>query len=188
MKKKILVIIFALFFVISLTGCGNSNSNKSSSTEKTESKSKGNCDVFTCLEKLDTDMSLEEMNKIIGFEGKLESDEEKYKTYSWDLTDDTSITSQFMTSYNTATISANYPTSMVEKKADFSKWEDIKSRLNKKEKISYDEFVKLVGGVKGAIKQKNSSSTSYSWYNSDGGYLTAYFNKDGICTMATGRF
>lgn len=186
MKKKLFSILLVGVLVMGLTGCGNSakENNKSDSSSAT----KGNCDVFKCLEKLNSSMTVEEMNKVIGFEGKLVSDEETYKTYSWDLTDDTSIRSQFMLKYNTATISANYPSSMVTKKADFSKWNEIQAKLKSKEKLSYKEFVKLVGGVEGTIKQKTDTQTTYSWYNSKGGYLSGYFDKDGNCTMATGRF
>lgn len=183
MKKKLFSILLVGVLVIGLTGCGKST--KQSTNDK---QAKGNCDVFKCLTKLDSNMTLEEMNKVIGFEGKLVSDEETYKVYSWSLTDDTSISSQFMLKYNTATISANYPSSMVTKKADFSKWSEIQTKLKSREKVSYKEFVKLVGGVEGTIKQKTESTTTYSWYNDKDGYLSGYFDKDGNCTMATGRF
>ena len=181
--------LFSLFAVTALavimTGCGKQAA--SSSTEGT--KAKGNCTVFECIKKLDSKNTLEEMNTIIGFEGELKSETESYKVYEWDLTDDTSITSQFMLNYNTATISANYPSNMVPNKADFSKWDEIKSKLNKRETITYEEFVKMVGGVEGVLDQKTSTSITYVWHNSEGGYLSAYFNPEtGKCTMATGRF
>lgn len=183
MKKKLLNLLVIAGLTIAVTGCGN----------KTEApakqKSKGNCDVFECIQKLESDKSLEEMNDIIGFEGTLQSETDDYKVYNWSLTDDTSITSQFMLKSGNATITANYPSSMVPKKADFSKWDEIKTKLKNKETISYDEFVKLVGGVQGTMDKKTSSSITYVWNNSDGGFLSAYFDtKTGNCTMATGRF
>ena len=182
MKKKLMSLMLAAALTISITGCG-------SKTEETKEKSKGKCEVFECMEKLDSKNTLEQMNETIGFEGKLESETEDYKVYVWDLSEKTSIKSQFMLKYDTATISATYPTEIAPNKADFSKWDEIKSKLDKKETITYDEFVKLVGGDKGVLKQKTSSSLSYSWYNKDGGFLTAYFNAEtGKCTMATGRF
>ena len=178
MKKIVLIMVSMLI----ITGCGKKETAP-------VQKSKGKCTVFECIDQLNNKNTIEEMNNIIGFEGELKSETEKYKVYQWNLTDDTSITSQFMLDYDTATISANYPSSMVSNKADFSKWNEIKSRLSKREEITYDEFVKMVGGVQGMMKQKDSTSTSYVWYNSEGGYLTAYFNSEtGKCTMATGRF
>lgn len=170
MKKKILSFVLAGFIVLGLTGCGKPK-------------------VFKYMEKLEPSQSLEEMNKIIGFEGTLRSDENSYKTYEWKISDDTSISAQFMLNYKTATITANYPSTMASHKANFKKWDEIKSKLNKKETITYKEFVKLVGGANGTIKQKTSDTTSYTWYNADGGYLTAYFSTEtGKCTMATGGF
>lgn len=191
MKKSILVGVLCAILALtmfSLTGCGG-NEEGSNNQTVAEEKSKGNYDVFGCIEKLDATMTLEEMNKVIGFEGELTSDEERYQVYKWDLTDDTSITSQFHTTTNTATISANFPNSMITEKADFSKWDEIKSKLNKREEITYDQFVEYVGGVQGKMDQKTSSSITYKWLNNEGGYLSAYFDtKTGKCTMATGRF
>lgn len=183
MKKKILSLTLVAFLVLGLTGCGNSDK------PSTGEKSKGKCDVFECMEKLESSQTLEEMNQIIGFEGELKREADDYKVYEWELSENTSINVQFMLKNNTATISSNYLTTMAPQKSDFSKWDEIKSKLNKKEEISYDEFVKLVGGVQGTIKQKTKTSISYSWYNADGGYLTAYFSTEtGNCTMTSGRF
>lgn len=181
MKKKILNILLVVGLTVAITGCGNK--------EQSSSKSKENCDVFECLEKLNPNNTLEEMNNIIGFEGTLQSETDDYKIYNWSLTDETSITSQFMLKTGHATITTDYPSSMVPKTADFSKWDEIKSKLKNKETISYDEFVKLVGGVQGTLDQKTISSVTYVWNNSEGGYLNARFNAEtGNCILATGRF
>lgn len=184
MKKKIMTLMLVAGLTLIMTGCGKDEEASSPAL-----KSKGNCNVLECIEKLNPTQTLEEMNNIIGFDGELTSETESYKVYKWALNEETSITSQFMLNYNTATISANYPTSIAPHNADFSKWDEIKSKLNNRETITYDEFVNLVGGVQGTIDKKTSSSTSYVWYNKDGGYLSAYFNPEtGKCTMATGRF
>ena len=194
MKKKIVTIALCMVLLstmLVLTGCGIKSDEivKDITNVVEQKKSKGNYDVFGCIEKLDAKNTLEEMNNIIGFEGTLTSETDSYKVYKWDLTDDTSITSQFHSSSNTATISANFPNSMVSKTADFSKWSEIKSKLNKREEITYNQFVEYVGGVEGKMTQKTSTSVTYKWLNSDGGYLSAYFDaKTGKCTMATGRF
>lgn len=189
MKNKILTLLLCGVLAITMfaiTGCGENGENEQKAAE---TQSKGNYDVFGCMEKLNATMTLEQMNEVIGFEGEKTSETDSYTVYKWELTDKTGITSQFHTKYNTATISANYPNEMVTEKADFSKWNDIKSKLNKREEISYDEFVKLVGGVQGKIDQKTSTSTTYKWLNNEGGYLSGYFDvKTNKCTMATGRF
>lgn len=192
MKKIILSVLVSVMLVATmfcLTGCGENGANGGNNNNQETKKSKGNYDVFGCMEKLDPSMTLEKVNEVIGFEGTLKSDTESYKVYNWDLTDDTGISVQFHTKLNTATISANYPSSMVTENADFSKWSEIKAKLDKREDISYDKFVELVGGVQGKIKQKSSSNTSYTWQNAQGGYLSGYFDaKTNNCTMATGRF
>ena len=106
MKKKILSFVLAGFIVLGLTGCGKPK-------------------VFKYMEKLEPSQSLEEMNKIIGFEGTLRSDENSYKIYEWKISEDTSISAQFMLNYKTATITANYPSTMASHKANFKKWDEI---------------------------------------------------------------
>lgn len=172
----------AVFFVVK----GNNGENGAQPGQ--EGVVNGNCSVLDCLKQLDSKMDIAEMNRIMGFEGELVTDEEAYKIFSWKLTEDTSIRAQFMTNYDTATISAEYPSSMVPKTADFSRWAEIQSRLSDGEAITYDEFVEMVGGVEGVIKQKTGSNVSYDWENDEGGYLSGYFDYDGKCTMATGRF
>lgn len=189
MKNKVLTLLLCgvlALTMFAITGCGEKVENEQKIEEV---QSKGKYDVFGCMEKLDATMTLEQMNEVIGFEGEKTSETDSYTVYKWELTDDTGITSQFHTKYNTATISANYPNKMITEKADFSKWDEIKSKLNKREEITYDEFVKLVGGVQGKMDQKTSTSTTYKWLNNEGGYLSAYFDvKTNKCTMATGRF
>ena len=191
MKNKVLTILLCCILLATMfivTGCGEKSDNNGNGGEQ-QSQSKGKYDVFGCIEKLDATMTLEQVNEVIGFEGTLKSETDSYKVYDWDLTDKTSISVQFHTKSNTSTISANYPNEMVTEKADFSKWDEIKSKLNKREDLTYDEFVKLVGGVQGKMDKKTSTSTTYKWLNDKGGYLSAYFDvKTNKCTMATGRF
>ena len=160
---------------------GDSNSGESSQEETT----KGKCKIFDCMKKLNAKMTLEEVNEVIGFESETDS----YTVYNWDITEETGISVQFHTKYGTSTITANYPNSMVKRKADFSRWDEIKKRLNDtKNRLTYSEFVEMVGGVEGTIDKISDGSTTYKWLNADGGYLSGYFNKDNECTMATGRF
>ena len=173
--KKFLASIFCcgmIFFLV--TGCGKGSAGKN--------------DVFKYMEQLSANNSIEEMNKIIGSEGNLKKETDSYKIYSWDLGDDISISVQ-VSSSDKKTITASIPKKLFKKNADFSKWSEIKSKLNTKDSLTYDEFVKLVGGVEGVITQKSDDSVTYEWVNADGGYLNAYFDIDtNKCTMATGRF
>ena len=165
-------------------GDNSSNSGESSKQET----AKGNCTVLECMKKLNAKMTLEEVNEVIGFEGEKKSETDSYTVYNWDITEETGISVQFHTKYGTSTITADYPTSMAPNKADFSKWSEIKAKLNTKESLTYDEFVEMVGGVEGTIDKISDSSTTYKWLNADGGYLSGYFDKNGKCKMATGRF
>lgn len=189
MKNKVLAVLVSLVLIATMfviTGCSD---NTQTGTQPEQSNSKGKYDVFGCMEKLDAKMTLEQMNEVIGFEGEKSSETDSYVIYKWELTEKTGITSQFHTKLNTATITANYPSSMVTEKADFSKWDQIKSKINKREDLTYDQFVELLGGVQGKIDKKTDSSVSYQWVNAEGGYLSGYFDtKTNKCTMATGRF
>lgn len=174
------------YFVTNKSDNGDKGSNSSESSQ--EEKIKGKCTVFECMKQLNAKMTLEEVTEVMGFEGEKKSETDSYTVYNWDISEKTGISVQFHTKYGTSTITANYPNSMASNKADFSKWSEIKAKLNTKESLTYDEFVEMVGGVEGTISKITDSDTSYSWYNSEGGYLSAYFNKDGKCKMATGRF
>ena len=57
----------ALVLVL-LTGCGQ---NKTQPTV-VDKPAKGNCKVFDCIKKLDTKNTLEDVNKVMGFEGEKE--------------------------------------------------------------------------------------------------------------------
>lgn len=74
-------------------------------------------------------------------------------------------------------------------KNDFSKFSEIKKKLSSGESLTYDEFVKIIGGVEGTLESKSTSSLGYTWINSDGGYLTAQFDSETLkCIAASGMF
>ena len=79
MKKKGVLVFVSILFLC-LTGCGKSNSNENN-VLKEEKKINGNCSAIQCIEKLDTKNTVEEINKIIGFDGILT--DEKYNKYTW---------------------------------------------------------------------------------------------------------
>lgn len=66
MKKKILFGFICIVLLLGVTtGC---NSKTTANNNSTKTESKGNCDVFECLDKIDTNATLEDVNKVIGFE------------------------------------------------------------------------------------------------------------------------
>lgn len=179
--KKIKALLVVTMLAGLLTACGKGNEPKI--------ETKGKCNAFECIKKLSVTNTLEEINDTVGFNGEQTNESDYSTTYSWKLSDDSSIDASISKSDNAVSYKIYYPTKAITKRADFSKWNDIKSKLNSKEGLYYDEFVKLVGNVEGVLTSKSSSSLTYHWYNKDGGYLFAYFNaKDNKCTMASGRF
>ena len=198
-KRTFLTFVCMIAVLFAITGCGaeksESNGNNSSSTA-VESKAKCG-DVLQCMEKLDVNSELDDMNEVMGFEAKEKSSTDDYKIYEWDLTDDTSI--EVMFHYYTSVINnettvsakftANYPWDTVPNKADFSKWDEIEEKLNSDEGLSYSEFVELVGGVEGIIDSKSDDEIGYSWHNSEGNYLKAKVDPEtNEILLATGRF
>ena len=151
-------------------------------------ESKGNCKILECMEQLNGNMSVADINSVIGFEGELKSETELYKTYVWELSENTYIEAMISQKYGTASIEAEFSYDLRPTGADFSRWDEIQSKLKNGDKITYDEFVSLVGGVQGVLDKVDSSSKTYHWYNSDGGYLFGIFNESGYCTLASGRF
>lgn len=178
MKLKNAIICVCVMLLMA-TGCGKK--------QNMDVKTKGKCNVFTCMEKLSDSQSIEEMNETIGFEAELESEEASYKKYKWELSENSSITAMVMSS-GSKRLDAHYDLKIINMKADFSKWDQIKKRISSKD-LTYSEFVKLVGNVEGIITRKESDVITYHWYNKDGGYLFADFDTEtGMCKLASGRF
>lgn len=197
MKKKsiigivvaaiIVTIIVAIVVTIFVTGKSKEDTTTESSSSEVSKNTKGNHDVFECIKLINPKNSVEEINEIIGFEGKCTNEENK--VYVWELTEDTNVEVQYSKS-NEGKIEISFPSKLIANdKVDFSRFSEIKKALNTKESLTYDQFVELVGGVEGTLKSKNSSSLKYEWDNTEGGYLFATFSvRTGKCTFTTGRF
>lgn len=97
MKKKILFGFICIVLLLGVTtGCNSKTiANNNSKTNSTKTESKGNCDVFECLDKIDTNAALEDVNKVIGFEGTSESSGNGWEKYEWKLNDDDIVTVTF---------------------------------------------------------------------------------------------
>ena len=189
--KKIFFCLALIVCAATLTGCGKAStateSSSSSSTSTAEVKSKGNCTVFECVEKTTGKDTLEDMNKLIGFEGTVLREGNGWKTYKWELNDNDSVETTF---YSTSTSTKiNFKDDVIKNsKVDFSKYSELKKLLNSGEKVSYDKVKELFGGQDGTLVEKDNSSVKYKWVNAEGGYLTASFNSDKTrCSMVMGR-
>lgn len=180
MLKKILFSFTSVFMIFGLVGCGSSNDD---TTAKVDTK--GKCDVFECIEIINTDDSYEQVVSKIGFEGEYTgTDTERYY---WELSEDTGIEIYFFDSGST--ISIDFPNNLISKRANFSKWDEIESKVDSKDGLTYDELVNLLGNVQGVLTDKKSHSVTYKWLDADGGYISAIFDSDTMkCTWISGWF
>lgn len=195
MKAK--KILMALLVVIGcgtlLTGCGAKEENNGSGSEPKASaqKSKGKCDLFECMKKIENATSIEDVNEVIGFEGvKQDGTSETTTKYEWELTDDTSIeVSEYKSSSSTSitSITANYEYDNIKNsKVDLTKLDELKSRINSTDGLYYDDVKEILGGVDGELESISSYSKKYVWVNENGGYVHASFNLKNKLTFYSG--
>jgi len=184
MKKKIFSLICGFLTLTMLTGCTNNSITENNNDLNDEaSNTKGNCTVVECIEKINPENTVEEINNIIGFEGELT--DEKYNKYYWELAEDTGVEVSYY-SGTKGTIRINYDRdSLANKKVDFSRYDELKPKIS--EGVTYQEFISYIGGVEGTTIEKSSYSTKYVWVDEDGSYLNGSFsNSSGKCTLASG--
>lgn len=183
--KKLLKRLICLTLLLCLTGCGSKENN---SNKEVLTKSKGNCEATECIELIEPENTVEEINKIIGIDGKLT--DEKYNVYYWELSEDQGIeVSYYSNTKGTISVEVNDKKAFANSKVDFSKYDEISALLDDGTSLTYEEFVDMVGNVDGTLIEKSSSSLKYIWVNSDGGYLNATFSKrTGKCSFVSGYF
>ena len=186
--KRFIKILCLVIAVVLITGCG-------SKSEGGSSKSKGKCSVFECVKKIDTDGTIDDINKLIGFKGTVKSQSEegsytKWTLYSWELTEDTSVEVRYYESTNTMYVEAIFPTSMIKTKTiDFSNVKTEMKAINSTNGLKYNDVVKILGGVEGTLTKKDKDTLTYSWYGKERGSMTARFStKTGKCTSYNGLF
>lgn len=187
MKNKIIVGFLSIILLFALTGCGiNKTSTETQINQISKENKKTNCTVLECIKKLKTENTVEEINKVVGFEGKLT--DETYNKYTWTFSDDEALTATYY-SPDKATIEATYDRdSLKNKKVDFSKYDEIQSALKSSSSLTYDEFKEKLGNVDGHLISISSSSNKYIWVNKNGEYLTGTFsNTTNKCTFVIGR-
>ena len=154
--------------------------------------SMGKCKFYECLEKLTGDSTEEEVEAVIGFEPKTETNTtSKTEKHTWTFDDKHTIVMNVSTySSKKSTISIKldkYEDDDIEQKGVvFDKVQEIKSNLNKGDGVDYDEFKEYMGGVDGVLIEVGTNK-KYEWRSTDSkGYMTGTFNDDGRCTFMNG--
>lgn len=190
MKKKFLFGFICIALLLGVTtGCNSkTTTNNNSKTNEEKVESKGKCDVFECLDKIKTDATLENVNKIIGFEGTSESTGNGWEKYKWELNDEDTVIVTFFTESGRTDIEIEFnEKEKRNSKIDLSNSEELSKAIKAGETVTYEDFKKKLGGD-GVQFYKDSSSTKYKWINKDGGTLTASFNSDNKCTIMYGVY
>lgn len=179
--KKILAVLCCTLLVGTLTGCGSKETTLDNGTKL---KTKGNCNAVECIKQISIDNTVEEINNIIGVDGKLT--DEEHNTYYWELSDDTGIEVTYNSSKK-GTIEVDIERELVaNKKVDFSRYSELKPKI--KEGVLYTDFITYIGNVEGILVEKSSVSNKYLWVSENGSYLNASFsNSSGKCIFANGR-
>lgn len=192
-KSKILgVFLLTIFGIFLTTGCdsdkdnGKSSDDSKKTEEKTDTKVKANCEFYKCIDKINPENTVEEVNSIIGIDGVLT--DEQYNFYEYDFGDDKKITLKFYSS-DKSTIVVDYAKEdLKNNKVTLENLTDLKSRIN--DGITYEEFKKEVGGVDGTLIEKSTLSNKYVWVTKNEGYVTATFSNsgrnEGKCTFFSG--
>ena len=186
--KKIKLLALLLVSVLLLTGCNLLPTKPAEGNLGNTKPAKGNCNVFDCIKKLDIKDDLEKVNKVMGFEGEKERDGSGYTTYKWvvDEAKDESVEATFYSSSTSITIKFK-DDAIKNSKVDFSDYQSIKTALNNRETVKYED-IKAKFKADGVLIEKTSYSTKYRWVDKDGRYLNATFgNSTGACSMIIGR-
>lgn len=186
--KKILGIISMALVLVLVTGCSLIPGQKTNTNGKVlEKPAKGNCNVFECIKKINLTDDLDKVTKVMGFEGNLLNEGSTYKTYKWVINHDKNEAVQVAFNANSTVISITFSDEDIKNpKVDFSKYEEIKTALNNKEKLTYTD-IKTKLKADGTLIEKSTLSTRYRWVNENGRYINATFsNSTGACTMIFG--
>lgn len=181
--KKFLKLFSLMFISLVLVGCNNNllNNNLTGDND-TSKKMNGKCNYLDCINEISDTASVEDINNIIGIDGKLIDD--KYNQYEWAFNDEISL---YATYYNNSypTIEIDYyEEDIMNKKVDLSDLDGLKIKVNKG--ISYNEFKQYIGNVEGTLIEKSKYTKRYIWVNKDGGYVKGSFNNRNECTFFTG--
>ena len=135
-------ILCAVMMVVLITGCGGAKNEGE--------KSKGKCEVFECVEKINATGTIAAVNEIIGFDGEItrqseEGDTYAWKVYKWQLTEETAIEIRHNENLNILSVEAIFPTSMLKKKdIDWSNVKTDMKAINSKDGLKYADVVRIL--------------------------------------------
>lgn len=180
MKRKVVMFVSGILLMGFLTGCGTAKDDNQNEAIK---KTKGKCSVLECIKQIKPENTVEEINKIIGFDGELT--DEQYGQYYWKLSDETGIEVSYY-SGDKGTIVADVDREYLKNnKVDLSRYDELKTKVNSG--ITYDDFITYVGNVDGIITEKSAYIIKYTWVASNDDYLNASFSTStNKCSFVTG--
>jgi hypothetical protein len=179
-KSKLLIIALLCTFVLLLMTSCKSRSNLSISKK---SSLKAKCSATECIKKIKVENTVEEVNKIIGVDGKII--DERYNFYEYDLGNNGTIILKYYSGDKAIIISSYNKDEISNKKVNLSKIEELKSKVNLG--ITYDEFKEEIGGIDGTLIEKSELSNKYIWVSKKGGSVIATFKtSDNVCSFFSG--
>lgn len=186
------VVVIAVVVVCIVMANNSKNSDESNGQSSSQEAENKDNKIVEVMKKLDAKMTLEEMNKIVGSEAKLDKEEKGWngwKKYVWEFGEKNQITATEYTRSKSMGLEADYDDDLIKsEKADFSTIKDFKKKINSTEGVKYEDFVKAIG-AEGTIEKKETSSIGYIWVNQKGGTLHAKFStSSGKCTIFNGVF
>lgn len=188
MKSKTILYIIAGVCAVGvigliIIGIMDNNATPEPDTKTEEVFEQSNCTIEECIKQIEVANSVEEINKIIGFDG---NKNDYSDDYTWKLDSKNWITRKNAGDSHIiqATIdkdsikneSLSLPTS-----AELKKWLDDGS-------FTYEKLVEKLGGAKGTMSSKTSTSVGYTWVDKNSQTLSATFNNESKkCTVASIR-
>lgn len=183
MKKSLSIILLGCFLVLgNTTGCENKK-EETTKNNKTEEKILGKCEVEECINLIEPEMKLEEVNEIIGFEGKKK---EESDTYIWELSKKTKIEVEYKD--NLGTIKATMDKEKIANdKIKLSTFYDIQGSI-KKETYTYEQMVEKFEGIEGHLETKAPTFKMYKWVKDDKTFRATFSdNLKGKCSIVSIR-
>lgn len=167
MIRKLLIVLFASLFTLTIaTGCEDSK-KEGQQEPVVEEQSKGKCEVEECMSLISTNMTVEEVNEIIGFEGEQKEND----IYIWKLTDNTSIEIEYKD--NSASIKGIYDKSKMVDNISLSVCYNIINNIKEKT-YTYEEMVESFEGVEGHLYLNAPTYKMYMWIKDGKTFLATF--------------
>jgi len=191
MKKGRKIILGALFLgtaALLVTGCDLKKNETKQENQPVEEKSKGNCKILDCINKIEITDTLETINSTMGFDGEQSGEGNGWKKYKWELNEDENVEVTFFESRKDI-IKINFKDEKIKNnKVDFSEFAELKKQISGGTEIKYDK-IKESFKAEGTLVEKGDITNVYRWVNGDGGYMNVSFSTvNGKCTFAMGRY